>query len=75
MTGPARPPTALDSHRDAGAGHHGGHSGHSGWAMLICCIPMVIAIVAIILAAATGAAPKMRRSLGCNHGSCPSPAT
>ena len=49
MTGPARPPTALDSHRDAGAGHHGGHGGHSGWAMLICCIPMVIAIVAIIL--------------------------
>lgn len=47
MTGPPRPQTAPDSHREDGPDQH---SGHSGWAMVICCIPMVIAIVAIILA-------------------------
>lgn len=49
MTGPARRPAAPDDHRhDDDAGHVGGHAGH-GWAMLICCIPMVIAFVVIVL--------------------------
>jgi hypothetical protein len=51
VTGPARPPGAPDGHRhDAGDEDGGGHGGHWGWAMLLCCIPMIIAIVAIIIA-------------------------
>lgn len=25
------------------------HAGHSGWLMLLCCIPMVVAVVLILL--------------------------
>lgn len=45
--GPTLPP---GGHRHGGADEDGsGHGGHGGWAMLLCCIPMVIAIVAIII--------------------------
>lgn len=49
MNSPARRPAAPDGHRhDGGAADGTGHGGHGGWAMLLCCIPMVIAIVAVI---------------------------
>ena len=50
MTGPARPPGAApDGHYPDGSDAGGGHGSHGAWVMLLCCIPMVIAIVAIII--------------------------
>jgi hypothetical protein len=50
MTAPEGRQAGHGDHRpEDGAGHSGGHTGHRGWLMLICCIPMIIAIVAIVL--------------------------
>ena len=49
MTAPSGADEVPARHQHPGNGTGGGHGGHRGWAMLICCIPMVIAIVAIIL--------------------------
>lgn len=42
----------VHDHRPAPAGTSGdgeGH-GHGGWAMLLCCIPMILAVVLIVIA-------------------------
>jgi hypothetical protein len=46
MTGPEGTQARHGDHRPEDGG---GHTGHSGWLMLICCIPMIIAIVVIVL--------------------------
>lgn len=41
-----------DHHRpeSGGASGDGEDHGHGGWAMLLCCIPMILAVVLIVLA-------------------------
>lgn len=49
MTPTPVPPTP-NRDADGGAAYDDrGHGGHGGWAMLLCCIPMVVAIVLIVL--------------------------
>ena len=49
VPGPGSPDGHLHGSADEDGGGHGGHGGHGGWAMVLCCIPMVIAIVVIII--------------------------
>lgn len=43
---PARDLHARDADRDRAPA---AHAGHGGWAMLLCCIPMVVAILLVVL--------------------------
>lgn len=46
MTAPAYEPERSGAARPSAPS--GGH-GHGGWAMLLCCIPMIVAVVLIVL--------------------------